>query len=110
MAQLPQPFQRFRRDHPGVARAYEAFGEACAEAGPLDSKTRELVKLGMAIGGRLEGAVHSHVRRALDAGAAPEEVRHVVTLAAPTLGFPTTVAAQTWVEDVLPHPRGRRRR
>jgi len=34
-----------------VVQAYEALGKACAEAGPLDGKTRELVKLGMAVGG-----------------------------------------------------------
>jgi alkylhydroperoxidase/carboxymuconolactone decarboxylase family protein YurZ len=55
----------------------------------------------MAIGGRLEGAVHAHARRAVAAGATPAEIRHVVALAAPTVGFPTTVAAFTWVEDVL---------
>jgi AhpD family alkylhydroperoxidase len=108
MAQLPEPFRRFRQQHAAVTKAYEALGEACAQAGPLDAKTRELVKLGMAIGGRLEGAVHSHTRRALEAGASPDEVRHVVALAAPTLGFPTTIAVSTWVDDVL--RRGRRPR
>jgi len=51
--------------------------------------------------GDLEGAVHSHARRAREAGATPEQIRHVVALAAPTLGFPTTVAVSTWVDDVL---------
>ena len=101
MPQLPKPFLKFKRANPAVVRAYEALGEATAKAGPLDAKTRELVKLGMAIGGRLEGAVHSHARRAREAGATPAEIRHVVTLAAPTVGFPTTVAAFTWVEEVL---------
>ncbi len=98
---LPGTYEKFRREKPAVARAYENLGKACAEAGPLDARTRELVKLAMAIGGRLEGAVHSHVRRALEAGATPEEIRHVVALAVPTMGFPTTAMAFTWVEDVL---------
>ncbi len=101
MSQLPEPFQRFRQQNPAVAKAYDALGEACAQAGPLDAKTRELVKLGMAIGAGLEGAVHAHVRRALEAGVSPTEIRHVVALAAPTLGFPTTIAASTWVEELL---------
>jgi 4-carboxymuconolactone decarboxylase len=104
---LPQPFVRFTRDYAAVARAYDALGKVCAEAGPLDEKTRELIKLGMAIGGRLEGAVHAHARRALAAGASPEEVRHVVAMAVPTVGFPTTVAAFTWVDDVLA-PKGKK--
>ncbi len=110
MAQLPKPYQRFRRQHPGVVAAHEAMGAACAETGPLDAKTRELVRLAIAIGGRTEGAVHSHARRALEAGATPAEVRHVVALAAPTVGFPAAVAASTWVEDVLPATSARRRR
>lgn len=105
MPRLPEPFRRFERGNAAVVKAYEALGEACAKAGPLDARTRELVKLGMAIGGRLEGAVHSHTRRALQAGATPAQIRHVVALAAPTVGFPTTVAAFTWVEELLARTR-----
>jgi alkylhydroperoxidase/carboxymuconolactone decarboxylase family protein YurZ len=96
MPKLPKPFLAFTRQHPAVAKAYEALGQASAEAGPLDAKTRELLKLGMAIGGRLEGAVHAHARRALESGVTPAEIRHVVALAPPTVGFPTTVAVYTW--------------
>lgn len=109
MPPLPKAFEKFCRENPAVATAYHALGEACAKAGPLDAKTRELVKLGMAIGGRLEGAVHSHARRALEAGATAEQVRHVVALAAPTLGLPTTVAAHTWVEETFSRRRSSRR-
>ena len=108
MAELPQPFRHFEAANTAVVRAYEALGQACAEAGPLDAKTRELIKLGMAIGGRLEGAVHAHARRALAAGASAAEIQHVVALAIPTVGFPTTVAAFTWVDDVLSGHKGRR--
>jgi alkylhydroperoxidase/carboxymuconolactone decarboxylase family protein YurZ len=101
MPEFPKSFLQFTGENPAVAKAYEALGQACAKAGPLDEQTRELVKLGLAIGGRLEGAVHSHARRALAAGATVEQVHHVVALAAPTLGFPTTVAAYTWVEEVV---------
>ena len=38
---------------------------------------------------------------ALAAGATPAEIQHLVTLAIPTVGFPTTIAAFTWVGDVL---------
>jgi 4-carboxymuconolactone decarboxylase len=110
MPKLPQPFLEFTRRHPAVAKAYEALGQTGAEAGPLDAKTRELVKLGMAIGGRLEGAVHAHARRALEAGVTPAEIRHVVALAPPTVGLPTTVAVHTWVEEILGKGTGSRSR
>jgi AhpD family alkylhydroperoxidase len=105
MAKLPKAFRSFQRTNAAVVRAYEALGEACAKAGPLEPRTRELVKLGLAIGARLEGAVHAHVRRARAAGASPAQIRHVVALAAPTLGFPTTVAVHTWVEEELARTR-----
>jgi alkylhydroperoxidase/carboxymuconolactone decarboxylase family protein YurZ len=104
MGKLPAAYERFQRSYRRVWEAYDRLGAAVHQEGPLDPKTRELVKLGMAIGGRLEGAVHSHARRALDAGASAAEVGHVVSLAVTTVGFPTAVAAFTWVEESL---RGR---
>jgi len=101
VSQLPEPYRQFQVTYPNVWAAYDQLGAAVHAQGPLDAKTRELVKLGMAIGGRQEGAVHAHTRKALDAGATPEEIRQVVLLAIPTVGFPTMMAALTWLEDVL---------
>ncbi len=98
---LPVPFERFAARFSKAHAAYERLGEACHTSGPLEAKTRELVQLGMGIGIRSEGAVHSHVKKALAAGATPEEIRHAVLLGVPTLGLPTTVAAFTWVGDIL---------
>jgi alkylhydroperoxidase/carboxymuconolactone decarboxylase family protein YurZ len=50
---------------------------------------------------RSEGAVHSHARRALEAGAKPEELYHALLLITSTIGFPTISAAISWVDDVL---------
>ena len=97
----PARFRAFSRKHPRLIQAYEALGEAAAEAGPLDPTVRALVKLALAVGAGMEGAVHSHTRRALTAGCSPDEIRHVVLLATTTLGFPSMMAALTWVEDVL---------
>jgi 4-carboxymuconolactone decarboxylase len=100
-AKLPGAFGKFIERFPDVFQGYEAMGKAAHAAGPLDAKTRELVKLGMAIGARLEGATHSHVRKALAVGATADEVRHAAVLAISTLGLPTTVMALAWVDDVL---------
>ena len=77
-----------------------AFGKASSEAGPIDAKTRRLVKVALAIGAGLEGAVHSHVRRALAEGVPAEELKHIALLAMPTLGFPASLRALTWIEDL----------
>jgi AhpD family alkylhydroperoxidase len=101
LEQLPKPYLEFRDRFPELARAYDTLGETAHQNGPLDDKTRQLVKLALSIGAGHEGAVHSHTRRAMHAGATREEVFHVVTLAVTSIGFPSAVAAYTWVTDEL---------
>ena len=55
----------------------------------------------MAIGIRSERAIHSHVKKALEAGASPAEIPHAMLLGIPTLGLPTTVPTFTRVGDIL---------
>ena len=98
---LPKQFKEFTEKYPEVAKAYEELGSAVHKAGDIDEKTRALVKLGIAVGARYEGAVHSHTRKALEAGAAKEEIRQVVLLSLPTIGQPSMMAAMTWVDDIL---------
>ena len=90
---LPGRYLKFQKDFPQVFAAYDSLGNATAEAGPLDPKTRALVKLGIAVGSQLEGALHSHARRAVEAGCTHAEIRHVVLLATTTLGFPAMMKA-----------------
>ena len=77
------------------------MGTAAHAHGPLDDKTRELVKLALSIGIGSEGAVHAHTRKALEKGITSDEIRHVVLLSITTTGFPAAQAARTWVEDIL---------
>lgn len=59
---------------------YNQLGSAVHSQGPLEEKTRDLVKLGIAIGIGSEGAVHSHPSKALASGVTPEVIRQVVLL------------------------------
>jgi alkylhydroperoxidase/carboxymuconolactone decarboxylase family protein YurZ len=106
MSKLPEHYVRFMQRYAGVGDAYRALGDAVAGAGPLDAKTRALIKLGMSIGAQLEGASHSQTRKALEAGATPEEIRHAVLQATSTLGFPLMMAGLAWVDDVIEETRG----
>ncbi len=101
MTQLPKPYEQFRADHSNVYAAYEGLGEAAAKAGPLETKVRELIKLGMAAANRSESAVQSHTHRALEAGATPEEIEHALLLGINTLGFSTMMAALTWAKQAM---------
>jgi 4-carboxymuconolactone decarboxylase len=101
MDRLPKRYVKFMEDYPEVGKAYRELGDAVADAGPLDAKVRSLIKLGIAIGARHEGSAHSQARKAMEAGATPEEIRHAVLQATTTVGFPTMMAGLSWVEDIL---------
>ncbi len=101
MSQIPKRYLKFKKDYSDVATAYESMGDAVHKAGPLDEKTRALIKLAVSTGARLEGAVHSHVRKAVKAGASKEEMRQVALLALPTIGFPSMMAALSWIDDIV---------
>ena len=98
---LPARYLQFQKRYPKVFASYNALGAATGGAGPLTGKTRALVKLAIAIGGQMEGATHSHTRRALEAGCNAEEIRHVALLSTTTLGFPSMMKTLGWVDDVL---------
>lgn len=101
MKKAPGPFRRFVETYPECGMTYEALAAASREAAGFPEKEAELLKLALAVGSRLEGAVHSHARRALEAGASASEVRGVALLGLTTLGFPHTMMGTSWVEDVL---------
>jgi AhpD family alkylhydroperoxidase len=84
-----------------VWRAYDRLGAVAAEEGPLDVKTRELIKLGMAAATKAESAVHSHTHRALEAGASVEEIEHTIILGVTTIGFPAMMAALSWAHAAI---------
>jgi len=98
---LPDVYTSFRDQFPDVASALDRVGSAADAAGPLDSKTMRLGKLALAIGASAEGAVRSNVRKAHAEGATPDEIRQVAVAAITTVGFPATIAALGWIEEVL---------
>jgi len=98
---IPKPYKQMHSEHPEFMQAYEAFGIAARQAGPLSDREVSLVKLAISIGAGLEGAAHSHCRKALGAGCSAEDLRHVALVSAPTIGFPTMMRARSWVEDVV---------
>ncbi len=98
---LPKPYEAFSEKHPELIKQYQELGKACREAGPLDAKSQELVKLGLAIGTNSRGGVMSAARKALAAGATTDEITHGVILAMTTTGFPNMIAALSWVNEVV---------
>lgn len=101
MTYIPDIYREFQHQFPAINKAYDDLALKCHAWGPLNDKTRRLIKLGIAIGLSSEGSVKSHARRALTEGATVDELRHTVLLSLTTVGFPTMIAAMKWVDEVI---------
>lgn len=99
---LPPSVDKFRSRYPQLWEAFAALASKChEEGGPLDERSRRLVKLALAVGIGHEGAVHSATRLALKSGLPPEALYHVGVLAITTVGWPGANAALTWMRDIV---------
>lgn len=99
--ETPAHYRKLQALYPELIDAAGALGKSARQAGPLGEKDIQLIQLGASAALRSEGAVRSHARRALQAGATPEEVRHAVIVLTSTIGFPTVAAALAWLDDML---------
>ena len=98
---IPGHYLRLRDKFGSIFDSYENLGKSTREQSPFDEKTSLLIQLAASAAIRSEGAVHSHTRRALQAGATPDELYNAIILLIPTIGWPTVAAALSWMEDVL---------
>jgi len=101
MAKVPDQYLNIKKRFSKFSKAIDNLGKVARDSGPIDKKTSHLIQMAAAVAIRSEGAVHSHARRALKAGAAPEEIYHAIILLTSTIGFPTVSAALSWADDVV---------
>jgi 4-carboxymuconolactone decarboxylase len=95
----PHAYQDFIKKNPKLGQAWELVSQAGAQ-GPIDEKSRRLIKLAVSVGALREGALRANVRKALAMGITRDEIDQVIALAAGTIGFPGTVAVFTWINDI----------
>lgn len=106
MPKMPPQYVSISRRFKKYTKAVENLGKAAKESGPIKEKTSHLIQMAAAAAIRSEGSVHSHARRALEAGATPDELHHTIILLSSTIGFPTVSAALSWVDDVIKGDKG----
>lgn len=90
MAQLLDDFQK---QFPAIWEAYTQLKTACDQAGPLDRKTAELIRIGISVAMEHEGGVIAHISQARKAGASDQEISHAIVLATGLTGFPAALKA-----------------
>lgn len=81
----------FMDRHGEVYDAYENYGKILHYSGPLDEKTRWLIKVAISTACQYQYALRTHIIKAIKAGCTREEIEHAIMLVAPTAGFPKTM-------------------
>ena len=71
---IQKAFGALGKSNPKMVKAYMALGESSAENDVLDTKTRELISIAVAITSRCDGCIAAHTDAAIKAGASREEV------------------------------------
>lgn len=76
---------------PDVVKAFFALHHEATKPGALDTKTKELIALGIGIAVHCDGCIDCHVDDALKAGATPEEISETIGVAVLMGGGPSMV-------------------
>lgn len=88
--------------HGDIYEAYEEFGRRVHEhGGPLDQKTRWLIKVAVTTAGHNATALGTHIHKALADGCTADEIEHAILLTAPSIGFPTMMEGLRVLRDVV---------
>ncbi len=97
--QMSNHYQYLLKTFPDVMTAVENLGTTVRRSGPLDKKTTELIQLAVAAAAQSTGAVRSHAKRAMGAGASRQEIEHALLVLISTIGFPKVAAALSWIDE-----------
>lgn len=92
--------------HGDIYEAYENYGKMVHhKGGPLDEKTRWLIKVATSASCHHHYALRTHIRKAIKVGCTREEVEHVLLLVAPTAGFPSLMESLLSLREELDHQK-----
>ena len=82
----------FISKHEEIYSAYENYGKLMHDqGGPLDEKTRWIIKVAISTACQYKYALRTHIIKAIKAGCSREEIEHAIMLVAPSAGFPRTM-------------------
>lgn len=79
--ELSGAIKEVRLGTPEVMKAFSAMASSATSAGALDTKTKELLALGIAVAIRCDGCIAFHAEAAVRHGASREEIMETMGMA-----------------------------
>lgn len=95
---LSQAIRELRAGAPEPMKAFSALAKAALESKALDTKTKELIALGIAVAIRCDGCVAFHAEAAVKQGATRDEVMETMGMAVYMGAGPSVMYAAQAIE------------
>ena len=101
MEDIHKIFSQFKEEYPEIHAKHEALGKEVHEkGGPLDEKSRWLIKIAISGACNHKRALETHIRKARAAGVGEAEIKHALLLLIPTAGFPAFMKAYAVLKGI----------
>ncbi|HEC96276.1 MAG TPA: carboxymuconolactone decarboxylase family protein [Euryarchaeota archaeon] len=100
LGEIMNSLGEWSNNSPEQMEKFKAFLEAVEKPGKLDTKTKELISIALAVITHCKWCIAFHVKNALEAGATPEEIREAAWVAVLMGGGPALMYMQL-VEKAL---------
>ena len=91
MAKFVKYWGELEKVHPDAVNGFNALHQAAFKPGALDTKTKELICLGIAVAVHCDGCIAAHTLGSLEAGATEEEIVEALGVAILMGGGPSVV-------------------
>jgi alkylhydroperoxidase/carboxymuconolactone decarboxylase family protein YurZ len=101
MEDIHKIFSQFKEEFPEIHAKQEALGKEVHEkGGPLDEKSRWLIKMAISGACNHKRALETHIRKARAAGINEDEIKHAILLLIPTAGFPAFMKSYAVLKSI----------
>jgi AhpD family alkylhydroperoxidase len=74
MSTTAKYLEQLAKEHPEAMKGFQTLGQAVMKPGALDTKTKELIGLALAVAARCDACIAGHTRNAIESGATKEEI------------------------------------
>lgn len=81
LGNLSGPLKELRTGAPDVMKGFSAIAQAALKANALDTKTKELIAVGISVATRCDDCIGFHVKAAVQQGATRQEILETLAMA-----------------------------
>jgi len=98
---VEKSLKHLKEQHNKLYEAYQDFGKAIHTEGPIDEKTRLLIKVSLAASNNTPNTLRIQISKAIEFGCTLKEVEHAIWLTATNIGFPAMMESYIIFREIV---------